>query len=854
MSIELSPTARLLTRSTFFGKDFDSYRQEIIDSINGIFGPDIASNIVASEQGVMLIESNAQALSTLSWYGDRQGDDTTLLYARLRFAAVTIARQLGYKATSSVPAVVEVRVQLTSAPAVQLTIPKGQKASGPDGLGFETLSDLVFDPGQVGAGLPQGMTVTDLVIDPLTTTIIYAATTEGILKSSTGGVIWTAINSGLVNTSVTTLTIDPVTTTTLYAGTITSGVFKSVDSGASWSSSSSGLTNIKITAIEIDPITPTTLYVGTNAGGLFKSINSGTTWSPINGGINDFVIQTIAIDPVTTSTVYAGAASAGVFKTTNSGLSWAVENTGLANTNVTDIAIDPVTPATIYISTIRGGIYKTTTSGALWVPTNNGFTATSPAKIVIDQTTPVVLYVVSSDAGVFKSTNSGVDWTAVVTGLTAVNNGAIVIDPSTTSTLFVGSTDGGIFSTLNSAITWSPVNNGIDDPIKTVQMREGRTLQAVFRSTGDAFQIFEISVPGSFTIAQDSPVTTVGGILWPESSLLTYEQTDQVEIEYGLAPPRVIFGDGIAGNIPPKDAEILVKFFVTSGVLGSIASETIGNFIGAIIAGTSLIGTELTNTSPSTPGSDPEAINSIKVNAPQVFQAAERAVTSDDLTGWINSYVDPVFGAVSKGRATSPRSAAADAEAQSILLTLVAFGVPTTITSRFETYIDSILSSNCAANVVNAQILAADSIGRYVPAPVGLARNLATFLNGIAESTVEVVVTDGSVNLLSVDTIIGIKTLSTITSDEVRTGIKDSVRVAVQGLLLGRDFGDSLRIGDLYQTVEAVDGVDYSHITVVVRNNIAEDISSGRLNKFGDLELEGFEVITMGASPSVSFL
>ena len=73
MSIELSPTARLLTRSTFFGKDFDTHRQEIIDAINATFGADVASNIVASEQGVMLIEANANALSTLSWYGDRQG-------------------------------------------------------------------------------------------------------------------------------------------------------------------------------------------------------------------------------------------------------------------------------------------------------------------------------------------------------------------------------------------------------------------------------------------------------------------------------------------------------------------------------------------------------------------------------------------------------------------------------------------------------------------------------------------------------------------------------------------------------------------------------------------------------------
>jgi len=185
---------------------------------------------------------------------------------------------------------------------------------------------------------------------------------------------------------------------------------------------------------------------------------------------------------------------------------------------------------------------------------------------------------------------------------------------------------------------------------------------------------------------------------------------------------------------------------------------------------------------------------------------------------------------------------------------LTAFGVPTTITGRLATYLDAILSSNCSANVINAQILASDSIGRYVPAAEGLARNLANFLNGIAESTVEAVVTDGSINLLSVDASVEIKTLDTITNDALRNDINDNVRVAVQALLLGRDFGDSLRIGDVYQTVEAVDGVEYSHITLVVRNNIGDDVSASRLNSFGDLEVQDYEVLTMGATPTVTFL
>jgi len=855
MGIALSPTARDLVRSTFFGKDFDTYRQEIIDSITAIFGSSVASNIVASEQGVMLIEINAYALSTLSWYGDRQADDTNLRDVRLRFAAVTVARQLGYKAYAAVPAVADVNVLLTTPPPVQLIIPKGQKAAGPDRLVFETTADLVFDVGQTGSGLPTGLTISSLIVNPTTPTNILAGTSIGVFQTNNGGTSWGLTNTGLTVVNVTTLTIDQTNPLNFYAGTISGGVFKSTDGGLSWTPQNAGLSNLKILSLVVDPVTPTNVYVGTNGGGLFKSVNGGLTWVPFNGGIIDFAIQTLAIDPVTPAIVYAGTYGSGVFKTINGGLSWSASNTGLGTLNIANIAVDPVTPLILYAATTGGGMYRSASSGASWLPINTDLTSVFPTQIVIDPTTPTTLYISTSDSGVFKTTNSGTDWVSTSVGITVFESTSITVDPSTPSKVYDGTIGGGIFRSTNSALTWTSLNTGIDDPVKTVSMREGRTLQESFRSNGLPSQTFELaSIPTGFSIAQNSPQITVGGILWPEVELLTYEQTDQVEIEYGLNPPRVIFGDGVAGNIPPKDASIAVNYFVTSGTGGAVASSTIGAFIGPILAGITPVGSSLTNPLPSTPGSDPESINSIKINAPLVFQAAKRSVTKVDLDGWINSYVDPTYGAVAKGRATAPRSASQDAEALSIIGTLTAFGVPTSLITRLQNYLDQILSSNCEANVVVAQILAADSIGRYVVAPNGLVLGLDTFLNSISESTVAVVVADGSVNLLLVDVSVSVNVLASYTSETLKTQIRDAIRTNVQALLIGRDFGVSLRIGDIYQTIEAVAGVDYSDISLSVKNNLGVDVSSTRLNQFGDLPIQDFEVITMNQTPSITIL
>ena len=72
-----------------------------------------------------------------------------------------------------------------------------------------------------------------LVLDPLVVGTLYAVIgNQGVLKSTDGGVTWTAANAGLEG-GVRALAIDPLTPAILYAAA-TSGVFKSIDGGASW--------------------------------------------------------------------------------------------------------------------------------------------------------------------------------------------------------------------------------------------------------------------------------------------------------------------------------------------------------------------------------------------------------------------------------------------------------------------------------------------------------------------------------------------------------------------------------------------------------------------------------------------
>ena len=127
-----------------------------------------------------------------------------------------------------------------------------------------------------------------------------------MFKSTNGGAVWSAVNTGLTDTNVHALAIDPATPSTLYAGTVWgSGVFKSTNGGAAWSAVNTGLTDTDVFALAIDPATPSTLYAGTS-GGVFKSTNGGAAWSAVNTGLTATIVHALAIDPATPSTLYAG--------------------------------------------------------------------------------------------------------------------------------------------------------------------------------------------------------------------------------------------------------------------------------------------------------------------------------------------------------------------------------------------------------------------------------------------------------------------------------------------------------------------------------------------------------------------
>jgi len=99
----------------------------------------------------------------------------------------------------------------------------------------------------------------------------------GLAAPASAGVYeW--VSNGPYGGDARAIAIDPIYPKTLYAGfNIRVGMYKSTNGGDSWSAINSGLMDSSVDvygvfSIAIDPITPTTLYAGTYNGGVFKSL------------------------------------------------------------------------------------------------------------------------------------------------------------------------------------------------------------------------------------------------------------------------------------------------------------------------------------------------------------------------------------------------------------------------------------------------------------------------------------------------------------------------------------------------------------------------------------------------------
>ena len=180
-----------------------------------------------------------------------------------------------------------------------------------------------------------------------------------MFKTTDGGTHWSKLKPG-INPSegsprIEYLLVDPLTPTTLYGASSSAGVFKSTDGGANWSEINNGLTTLYTTDLVMDPQTSTTLYVSAT-GDLFKTTDGGATWVLLT----EFDSYNMVIDPKNPNTFYANSwvGNLAAFVSRDGGINWVNVNAGIDEYQILNMVMDPVTPNVLYLGTDGNGVMK----------------------------------------------------------------------------------------------------------------------------------------------------------------------------------------------------------------------------------------------------------------------------------------------------------------------------------------------------------------------------------------------------------------------------------------------------------------------------------------------------------------
>jgi len=272
-----------------------------------------------------------------------------------------------------------------------------------------------------------------------------------MLKTTNGGVNWTALNAG------TSEMINSVFFFNENTGIIccNSGVIKrTIDGGANWNSSASGTTS-HLYAISFSN-NNNGICCG-SSGTLLWTTNSGVNWSV---AVEGFLSSYYGIHMVDANTGYAAGVNT-IFapliaRTTNGGMNWNYSSFYINSNegNLRDIHFLSGTEG-FAVSNVwngQGGISYTTNAGSNW--TSQLFTS---ALNSLDFPTGNIGYAVGYSGSILKTTDRGASWVSQTSGISDILRSIDFVDSLTG---YATGDNGRILKTTNGGVTALNGNTG----------------------------------------------------------------------------------------------------------------------------------------------------------------------------------------------------------------------------------------------------------------------------------------------------------------------------------------------------------------------------------------------------------
>ncbi len=295
--------------------------------------------------------------------------------------------------------------------------------------------------------------INELTIDSTSPNTVYAATTEGVYKSTNGGSSWTAQLNGLGTfggLEVTNLVISPASAQTVYISTWGDGVYKSTDGGNNWTllrSLPEAIFGTAATLIDGEWVhqaggsTYTLRPRPQSEAAIIADTSDQATINPkqdmdvtvplidtsddsrIPLGIDWVPARYLAVHPTNGNRLIAAVAGWGFYITQNGGDSWtALDMPGATLASGRAIAFSPSSPNIAYASRgdwgANGGIFRSTNGGQDWTMVGGNATVTNVVThFAVHPNDPNTVLAATYGQGVMITTDGGEVWNTANTGL-----------------------------------------------------------------------------------------------------------------------------------------------------------------------------------------------------------------------------------------------------------------------------------------------------------------------------------------------------------------------------------------------------------------------------------------------------
>ena len=186
-----------------------------------------------------------------------------------------------------------------------------------------------------------------------------------------------------------------------------------------------------------------------------------------------------------------------------------------------------------------------------------------------------------------------------------------------------------------------------------ITLYQGEPTIETFNGNGQEFQQFLLA-EGSFTVEENVLEVLVNGSSWTRERNSLFEYGAEVDRNVFLEDTtpegkvKLIFGNGVYGNVPVLSDILTVKYFVTEGTSSnsSIVGDTIDLLDAIDIGGSQDLQLTAISTSTSSSGADEDSVELLKFTSPRIFASNKRAVRRNDYEGFLRKYSGVLAGKV----------------------------------------------------------------------------------------------------------------------------------------------------------------------------------------------------------------